>query len=73
MKTILFQGLRVDGSTKPIEVINNKRSVVGGDNDKHNALMDEFKKAHQKMFKNGFSETDSNSQSNDKVRIHLSS
>ncbi|KAG4072945.1 hypothetical protein HA402_006625 [Bradysia odoriphaga] len=54
-----LEGLRVDGSAKTRDMVNNKRSVVGGDNDKHNALMDEFKKAHQKMFKNGFCETDS--------------
>lgn len=64
---IHFQGLRVDGGAKTKEVVNNKRSVVGGDNDKHNALMDEFKKAHQKMFKNGFCETDT-SQLDIKVR-----
>lgn len=36
------------------------RSAVGGaqTSDKHNALMDEFKRAHQKMFRNGVGEVD---------------
>lgn len=65
--------MRVDGhgSTKPNGVGNDKKSAVGADSEKHNALMDEFKKAHQKMFKNGFCETDSSSQLNIKVWIQL--
>lgn len=59
--------MKVDGGVKTKEICSNKRSVVGVDNDKHNALMDEFKKAHQKMFKNGFCETDSNGQLDVKV------
>lgn len=31
-------------------------SITGQSDDKHNALMDEFKKAHKKMFRNGFTE-----------------
>lgn len=30
-----------------------KAKANGGNADQHNQLMDEFKKAHQKMFKNG--------------------
>lgn len=37
---------------------------MGGQN--HNILMDEFKKAHQKMFKNGFVE---NQHSNDRTAV----
>ncbi|XP_055681484.1 uncharacterized protein LOC129788969 isoform X2 [Lutzomyia longipalpis] len=43
-------------------------SIGGHDNDRHNALMSEFKRAHRKMFKNseenGLSEDERHSQSN---------
>lgn len=44
--------------------------MAGQNNDTHNALMDEFKRAHLRIFKNSLAEKekDSPSQSNDKVR-----
>lgn len=37
------------------------KPISGQNDEKHNALMNEFKKAHKKMFKNGFLENDVNS------------
>lgn len=40
-------------------LLKKVRSAIGGgqNTDKHNALIDEFKLAHKKMFKNGFADT----------------
>lgn len=45
-------------AAKP-KIIGN--SIADGNQEKHNALMDEFKKAHRKMFKNGFCNENSSS------------
>lgn len=43
-------------------LLKKVRSAIGGsqNTDKHNALIDEFKLAHKKMFKNGFTESTNN-------------
>lgn len=43
-------------------------SITGQSDDKHNALMDEFKKAHKKMFRNGFTEDGEPIEREEKVR-----
>lgn len=49
--------------------------LLKNSNDQHNALMDEFKKAHKRMFKNGFAESDDKQIEKDKspLKVSLSS
>lgn len=55
---------------KPKFMLKKVRSAIGGgtNNDKHNALIDEFKMAHKRMFKNGFAESPAHPKV-DEVRI----
>ena len=46
------------GSPSQIPVKKPPVNPLGGGNEQHSALMDEFKKAHLKMFKNGFVENE---------------
>lgn len=52
---------------KPKFMLKKVRSAIGGggNNDKHNALIDEFKMAHKRMFKNGFAELPKNEKVNE--------
>lgn len=49
--------------------------MAGQNSDQHNALIDEFKKAHRKMFKNGFMENEqpniNHSDEHDKITSNL--
>lgn len=55
---------------KPKFMLKKVRSAIGGgtNNDKHNALIDEFKMAHKRMFKNGFAESPGKA-NDDEVRL----
>lgn len=49
-----------NSSSQNIPTVGNS-AIAGvgvGAGDQHSALMDEFKRAHQRMFKNGFQETE---------------
>lgn len=48
--------------TKPSDICKNIKSSIGGhSSETHNALMDEFREKHKKMFRNGFRETENDS------------